>query len=79
MPHYSLYHLILLEVAYHNYVGWFTIDMIRKNKLTWFKLPLRVGAYKVENVKKVVTEAEVLSIYHLGGLPYYQHDLDGTI
>ena len=64
-PHYSLDHIILLEVAYQTYVSGFTVAMIRKNKLTWLKLPLQVGAYKVENVKQVVIEAEIFIVYRL--------------
>ena len=45
----------------------------------WPKLPLWIGCYYVETVKQAIAEVEVFSIYCLGELSYYWHDLDGNI
>ena len=53
--------------------------MTRKKKLAWPKLSLEVGAYKIENIKKAMMKNDIFTLYHMGELPYYRHDREGTI
>ena len=57
LPHYIPYHIIFIKVVYQTYVSRFAAEMIRKKKIIQLKLPLQVEAYKVENVKYMVTKA----------------------
>jgi len=53
--------------------------MMRNKKMSWPKLSLQVISYKIENMKQVITETEIFGVYHLGDMPFYRHDPEGTI
>ena len=54
LTHYVLDKLVIHKIAYHTYVGGFGEAMIRKRKMTWPKLSLQVGSYKIEHVKQAI-------------------------
>lgn len=76
LPHYTPDRLMLLEIVYQMYVKGFGATMTRKKEMTWPKLPLRVRSYKIESMKQAIAETEIFGVYHLGGLPFYRHDLE---
>lgn len=52
LPHYVLDMIVLLEITFKTYVGGFGVVMTRKNKMTWTKVLLQVGSYKIEKSNK---------------------------
>ena len=47
--------------------------------MTWPKLPLQVGSFKIENVKKAIKDIKIFEFYCLGDLPLYWHDPKGLV
>lgn len=79
LPHYILDRIMLLKIVYQTYVWGFEVAMTRKKIITWIKLPLQVGCYKIEIMKQVVAETEIFGVYQLGALHFYRHHPKGTI
>ena len=38
-----------------------------------------MGSYKIESMKQAIVEIKIFGVYCLGNMPFYKHDLEGTI
>lgn len=47
--------------------------------MTWLKLPLQIGTYKIERMKQARAKVEIFTHCHLGDFPFYLHDPKGMI
>lgn len=63
LPHYVPNKLVMIHIAYHNYIIGFKATMVRKIKSSWPSSPLQVGSYEIERINQEKVETNIFNVY----------------
>jgi len=65
LPRYATDKHVMLEVSYHLSTG-LSAALHRKKKTPWPTLPMKIGLYKIKNLKVADTEGKVIKKFSFG-------------